>query len=147
MEAGGIEPPLQVCKTCVLPLPLRPRECSSRVGEAPGDRRRGRGVDVDGVAHVVGVAAGQHDAHRGSRGAHPVEHQLVAGAQARLGQRELAEPVALPRVGAGQVERDVGVAAAVEGELQRRGEGAQVARVADAAGQVDVESDGMRWNG
>ena len=75
---------------------------------------------------VLGVAAGEHDADRGARGRQPVQHELVAGAQARLGEREAAEPVALPRVGAGEVERDVGAraASAVERLLER----AQVAR-------------------
>ena len=42
MEAGGIEPPLQVCKTCVLPLPLRPRELPLRIGGARPPRRSPR---------------------------------------------------------------------------------------------------------
>ena len=67
-----------------------------------------------------------------------VEHELVAGAQAGLGQREAAEPVALPRIGAGEEERDVVVAV----RARRPGrpiERAQVLLVARAGRQVDVE--------
>ena len=42
VEAGGIEPPLQVCKTCVLPLPLRPRDAFRLERAEPRPRRRSR---------------------------------------------------------------------------------------------------------
>src|SRR5215211_5708109 len=97
MEAGGIEPPLQVCKTCVLPLPLRPRE-SVEKGRDRGERA---GIDVHGVAHVLRIAAGEHHANARAGREEPVEDVLIAGAQSGLGEREPAEPVALPRVRAG----------------------------------------------
>src|SRR5262249_28178154 len=111
----------------------RPPEGSARAG---GDRCDGRGVDLDGVARVWRVAAGEHDADRRAGGEQAVEHELIAPSETLLGEGEAAEPVALPRVGAGEVERDVrGVERAVERGVERL----EVVRVAGAAGEVDVE--------
>ena len=106
--------------------------------DAPRHCRGGGGVDVDRVAHVLRVAAGEHDAHRGAGAAQPVEHQLVAREQARLGEREPAEPVALPRIGAREKEREFG-AGARNRVVERLAERLQIALVAGAFGEVDVE--------
>ena len=92
------------------------------------------------VSHDVRrVAAGEHDDDRRAGLQQPVEDQLVARAQAVLGEREAAEPVALPRVRARQEERDVGSGrrpiAVSSGVLER----AQVLVVARAGGEIDVE--------
>ena len=59
------------------------------------------------VSRMSGVTAGEH--HAGGRaGAEPVEHRARRARAGRLGQREPAEPVALPRISAREVERDVG---------------------------------------
>ena len=105
------------------------------------DRGGGRGVDIDGVAHVLGVAAREHDADACAGAEQAVEHELVAGAQPGLGEREAAEAVALPRVRAREVERDLGRAAA-QGDVERAVERLEVVGVAGAAGEVDVEVGG-----
>src|SRR4051794_7147235 len=105
---------------------------------ARGDAARRREVDLHRVRHIGRVAAGEHDAHRRADPLSRVEDERVAGAQAGLRQREAAEPVALPRVGAGEEEHEVGVRdrdRAVERVLER----AEVLRVAGAGAQVDVE--------
>jgi hypothetical protein len=103
---------------------------------AGGDDRGGRRVDLDGVAHVLGVAAGQHHADRDVP--QPVQHQLVARPQAVLGQRQPAKPVALPRVCARQVEGELG-AGLRDGVVERVRERRQVRVVARAALEVDVQ--------
>jgi hypothetical protein len=50
--------------------------------DALGDRRRRRGIDVNDVVDVVGVAAGEHDADRGAGRHQAVEREFVAHAQA-----------------------------------------------------------------
>ena len=107
---GESNPHFRYAKPACSHYHYAPRSCPTQ-GRAARDRRGGGGVDVDRVAHVLGVAAGQHDAHAGARAAQAVEHELVAGAQAGLGEREAAEAVALPGVGAREVEGDVGLRA------------------------------------
>jgi len=83
--------------------------CGARTPR-PGDPRvdggGGRRVDVDRVADVRRVAAGEHD--DGRNAAQAAEHELVALLKAGLGQCQAAEAVAFPRVGPGEEERDVG---------------------------------------
>src|SRR3954466_5832549 len=74
---------------------------------ARGHRARGREVDLDRVVDVRRVAAGEGDAHRRADALGGVEHERVAGAQARLRQRKAAEAVALPRVRAREEEHEV----------------------------------------
>src|SRR3954451_23903475 len=73
-----------------------------------GDSTRGREIDLDRVRDVGGVAGGEHAARRRADALGRVEDERVAVAQARLRQREAAEAVALPRVGAGEEEHEVG---------------------------------------
>src|SRR3954449_20188 len=79
-----------------------PTRCARR------DRAHGGEVDLDRVGDVGRVPAGEHDADRRADPLGGVEDERVAGAQACLRQREAAEPVALPRVGAGGEENEVG---------------------------------------
>ena len=103
-----------------------------------GHDRRGRRVDVDRVVDVAGVAAGEDHDDGDTGAAQAVDDQLVACAQAGLGQGQASEAVALERVGAGEIEGDVGVALAqpgVEGFVERP----QVVAVAGPGREVDVE--------
>src|SRR6185295_16659601 len=75
---------------------------------ARGDRTGGREIDRDRVGDVRRVPAREHDADRCAGPLGRVEHQGVARAQARLRERQAAEAIALPRVGAGQEEDEVG---------------------------------------
>ena len=129
-------------RVILCPGAARPPSTKGQVSDAARrDRGGGGGVDLDGVAHVLRVAAREHDADVRAGRAQPVEHELVAGAQAGLGEREAAEAVALPRVGAREVERDLG-RAAVERLVERVVERLEVVGVAGAGGQVDVEVGG-----
>src|SRR3954469_2183368 len=67
---------------------------------ARGHRARRREVDLHRVGDVGRVPAGERDAHRRADPFGRVQDERVAGAQAGLRQREAAEAVALPRVGA-----------------------------------------------
>src|SRR3954462_6285996 len=102
------------------------------------DSARGGQVDLDRVGDVGRVAAGEHDAHRGADAPGRVEDERVAGAQARLRQREAAEPVALPGIRAGEEEHEVGVSDR-DRAVERVGERLQVLVIARAGPQVDVE--------
>src|SRR5918992_4827565 len=70
MEAGGIEPPLQVCKTCVLPLPLRPRGTAPSIGRRSAAQAAAAQLAADGArrevlrvhVHVEGPRAARHPA-------------------------------------------------------------------------------------
>ena len=115
-----------------LALPRQARYGPAAAGDAAvgrGHDGRGRRVDVDRVVDVAGVAAGEDDDDGGAGAAQALDDQLVAGPQAGLGQRQAPEAVALERVGAGEVEGDVGAGAGqrgVEGVVER----AQVVAVA-----------------
>src|SRR3954451_17179615 len=108
---------------------------------ARGDAARRREVDLHRVRHIGRVAAGEHDAHRRADPLSRVEDERVAGAQAGLRQREAAEPVALPRVGAGEEEHEIGMGDR-DGAVERVLERLQVLRVSRAGAQVDVEVGG-----
>src|SRR3954464_2090491 len=130
-----------------------PTRCARR------DRAHGGEVDLDRVGDVGRVPAGEHDADRrphalggvedggGPRGARPPwaggggGGERAGGAQAGLRRREAAEPVALPRVGAGEEEHDVGMGDR-DGAVERVLERLQVLRVSRAGAQVDVEVGG-----
>ena len=73
--------------------------------------RDGRDVDVDDVVDVLRVAAGHRDRDRDSERAEPVEHHPVAVGESGLREPEPAEPVALERIGAREVDREVGTRA------------------------------------
>src|SRR3954451_11166606 len=105
---------------------------------ARGDAARRRQVDLDGVGDVGRVAAGEHDADRRAGALGGVEDERVAGAQARLREREAPEAVALPRVRAGEEEHEVGVRGGHRGR-ERVVERVEVLLVAGARAQVQVE--------
>ena len=103
-------------------------------------------MDVDRVGHVGRVAARERD-HHGHGGAGAAgQHELVAGAQPGLGQRQAPERVTLPRVGARDVERQLGGAAA-ERLVQRAVERLEVVVVARPRRQLDVEVGGDALEG
>jgi AAA ATPase domain len=108
----------------------------ARRSGAGGDLFGGGDVDVDDVVDLGCVTTGEYDADRDS--AQDVEDQDVAPAWARLGERERAQPVALPGIGTGQVERDVKAVAAKRGG-QCAVERGEVGGVGGTSGKVDVE--------
>ena len=103
-------------------------------------------MNIDGVAHIGRVAAGEHHAHRQAVAAERVEHERIAPTQTGLAERQPAQPLAPPRIGPGQVERDV-IALAGERSGQRAVERGEVFGVARAGGEVEVQVRRVRQNG
>ena len=101
-------------------------------------------VNVDGVVHVGHVAASERHAHREVLTAQRVKYG-IAPAQTVLAEPEPAESVALPRIGPGQVERDV-VAPGGQRAGQGIGERRQVSSPVPVARSTS-RSDGIRRNG
>src|SRR5215211_6862167 len=66
-------------------------------------------MDRDGVLDSPRVAAGEHDHQRNSGGAHGLDHHSIALAQSRFRDTQSAELIVLVRVGAGEIERALGM--------------------------------------
>lgn len=69
--------------------------------------RGGSGVNGDGVLHVAGIAAGEHNGHRNPALEGSADYLPVARFEPLKGQVEAAELVVQIRVGAGYVDDQV----------------------------------------
>ena len=65
-------------------------------------------MDVDDLLDIVGVTARHDGGHNCGLRFTPVQHDSVAFCQAIRGQFEASESIVLERVGAGDVEHEVG---------------------------------------
>ena len=95
-------------------------------------------MDVDDVLVVVSVAAGHRDRDRNAAVAQRLEHVAVARREAALGEGKAAEAVAFERIGAGEIDGEIG-ARGVERPRQCERQRREIRGVAGAVGEVDVE--------
>ena len=98
-------------------------------------------VDLDRVADVLRVAAGERNARGDACLGERVANDLVPLAEAALRQREAAEPVPLVRVGAGEHEADLR-SRARQRDWENRSELGEVWVVARAVRKLDVDVAG-----
>ena len=95
-------------------------------------------VDVHGVVHFSGVAAGHRHGYRNAALPARFEHEAVAFCEALLADAEAAEPVVLVRVGSGEVDRELR-SGSVQCFLERALEGVEVLSVVGAVREGDVQ--------
>ena len=78
-------------------------------------------MDGHGVVDLPGVAAGHGDGDGQAAPPAFAQHELVPGGEAGLGELEAAEAVVFKRIGAGEVDHQIGLVA--EDQCQRVVEG------------------------
>ena len=98
-------------------------------------------MNLHRVRNLTRVAAGEGDADGDAVAASEAEDESVAAAEAIDGEREAAELVFTVRIGAGDVEDEVGMKI-VEGAGEVRVEDGEIVFVAEAIGEIGVESGG-----
>ena len=116
------------------PWPLSQRRRRRELG---GDAHGGE-VDVDGVFDAARIAAGHGHRHRHAAGMAQLEDHAVARGEPALGELQAPEAVALERVGAGQIDRQIGLGRR-QGPAHALLQRLEIVAIAGAVGQLDVE--------